>query len=253
MRVPRAYEQLAAEIRDRILRGELRDGDRLPSETALATEACVSRSTVREAIRILQEDGFVQRMSPRGMVVCGPNDERAHRELRDALRSQNVNFSRLYEALSLLEPELTRLAALRRAEADVGALFEHLAMQEQSTSDFGLWNRLDQEFHLKIARLSGNAVLVLARTSISELLLPVLAVSTQHESQTLEALAYHRELVLLIEAQDPEAAKLAARRHINAFRRRWERSGFALDAVIDQLAKDGRLQGPDEETDGGRE
>ena len=70
--ISRAYEQLAGQIRARILAGELAEGDRLPSELALAREAQVSRGTVREALRLLEEAGFVERASPRILVVAPP-------------------------------------------------------------------------------------------------------------------------------------------------------------------------------------
>ena len=69
VRVTRAYEQLAAVLRRRIDSGALKPGDRLPSETGLAQQAGVSRSTVREALRTLQEAGFIERASPKVMVV----------------------------------------------------------------------------------------------------------------------------------------------------------------------------------------
>ena len=73
--ISRAYEQLAGQIRARILAGELAEGDRLPSELALAREAQVSRGTVREALRLLEEAGFVERASPRILVVRRPRGE----------------------------------------------------------------------------------------------------------------------------------------------------------------------------------
>lgn len=59
VRVTKAYEALATIIRERIVSGELADGDRIPSESTLAREAQVSRSTVREALRTLEEAGLV--------------------------------------------------------------------------------------------------------------------------------------------------------------------------------------------------
>ena len=81
--ISRAYEQLAGQIRARILAGELAEGERLPSELALARDAQVSRGTVREALRLLEEAGFVERTSPRILVVRHPRgDEPAVREAR---------------------------------------------------------------------------------------------------------------------------------------------------------------------------
>src|SRR5919197_2600619 len=110
---PPAYQQLAASIRQSIVDGELEPGHRLPSELALASQEGVSRSTVREALRVLQESGFIERASPRIFVVRAQDEEPAARAVIHALRRRTVTFSALHEALMLLEPELARLAAIR--------------------------------------------------------------------------------------------------------------------------------------------
>ena len=104
IKIARAYEQLAGLLRERITSGDLREGDRLPSETALAKQAGVSRSTVREALRILEQGGLVERASPRIMVVSDRTDVPAFRELRRELRRRNVTFHHLHEALLDLRP-----------------------------------------------------------------------------------------------------------------------------------------------------
>src|SRR3954451_21288730 len=90
IKIARAYEQLADLLRERITSGDLRKGDRLPSESALAEQAGVSRSTVREALRTLEQAGLITRASPRVMVVAGLDEDPAFRELRHELRRRNV-------------------------------------------------------------------------------------------------------------------------------------------------------------------
>src|ERR1700710_501974 len=119
IKIARAYEQLAGLLRERITSGDLRVGDRLPSESALAKQAGVSRSTVREALRILEQGGLVERASPRIMVVSDRSDNPGFRELRRAPRRRNVPFHHLHEALSTFDPELTRFAAIRASHDDL--------------------------------------------------------------------------------------------------------------------------------------
>src|SRR5919197_1991370 len=73
------YQRLAASIRESIVSGELPPGRRLPSELKLAEQTGVSRSTVREALRVLQESGFIERASPRIFVVSAQDEEPAAR------------------------------------------------------------------------------------------------------------------------------------------------------------------------------
>src|SRR3954451_17173906 len=106
VKVARAYEQLADLLRERITSGNLRAGDRLPSESSLAEQAGVSRSTVREALRTLEQARLIERKSPGVMLVACLDEAPAFRELRHELRRRNVTFHHLHEALVTLEPEL---------------------------------------------------------------------------------------------------------------------------------------------------
>jgi GntR family transcriptional repressor for pyruvate dehydrogenase complex len=232
----RAYEQLAAQIRGRILAGALNEGDRLPSELAIGREARVSRSTVREALRLLEESGFVERASPRILVVRRSHPEAgAVREATQALRRRNVTFADLHEALLAIDPALTRLATQQARETDVAALEEHLATQEQTLGDPHTWIALDDEFHTRIAEISGNSPLILARRPISVLLLPTMWRFVREERMTRAAFTYHQRIVEEIRAKDPEAAAFMTRKHINDFRRAWEHSGLDIHQTIGEL------------------
>lgn len=232
VRVARAYEQLADVLRERIQAGSLREGDRLPAEVALAQQAGVSRSTVREALRTLQEAGLIERSSPKVMVVSGHRDDSAHRELGAVMRRRNVTFRHLHEALLVLEPELTRLAAEHVDAADIRALRANLDAQQRCLEDFAAWSRLDIELHSMIAEMSGNPALIVARTPMIQLLVPVLYRFMNSSVLTIAALRYHHRILAEMEARDPGLAAAVARRHVNDFRIAWENSGLDLDSPI---------------------
>jgi DNA-binding FadR family transcriptional regulator len=236
VKVARAYEQLAALLRERITSGHLREGDRLPSEAALAEQAGVSRSTVREAFRTLEQAGLIERASPRVMVVARRTDDPVFRELRHELRRRNVTFHHLHEALVTLEPELARLAAMRADASDVEALWGFVATQEQNLDHFQEWSRLDVEFHLAIADLSANPALIIAREPITQLLLPLLHRFMDSTSMTEHATRYHRRIVSEIEAGDPDTAASVTRRHVNDFRTAWEKRGLDFHQEIANLS-----------------
>jgi GntR family transcriptional repressor for pyruvate dehydrogenase complex len=234
--VSRAYEQLAAEIRARIVAGELREGDRLPSELAIAREARVSRGTVREALRVLEEGGFVGRASPRILVVRTPQeDEPAVRETTRALRQSNVTFDDIHEALLALDPALTRLATERAQIEDIERLEQHLVGQERVLSQPETWSGLDDEFHILIAQMSGNVPLILARRPISAVLLPVVQRFVREERMTRAAFVFHERIVEQMRAGDPEAAEFMTRKHINDFRKAWEHAGLDVHLSVGQL------------------
>jgi GntR family transcriptional regulator, transcriptional repressor for pyruvate dehydrogenase complex len=231
--VSRAYEMLAGQIRGRILAGELREGERLPSELNLARAAAVSRSTVREALRVLEETGYVERASPRILVVRRPpQTEPALREVTQALRRSNVTFNDLHDALVTLDPALTRLATERVDDADIARLERHLEAQEKALAEPATWIRLDDEFHTMIAEMAGNPPLLLARRPISALLLPVMWRFVRDERMTRAAFTFHERIVEQIRAHDPEAAEFMTRKHINDFRRAWRHAGLDVHQSI---------------------
>ena len=170
------------------------------------------------------------------MVVRRPSEERAYRELHRALRRRNVTFHHLHEALLVLEPELTRLATMRADSArHRAARGQPPGRRRRASADFAEWNRLDQEFHLTIAEMSANPALVIARSPISDLLMPVLrrfVVSREHGERALD---FHHRILEEIQARDPEAAALMVRKHVNEMRTGWERAGLNFDAEIGEF------------------
>jgi GntR family transcriptional repressor for pyruvate dehydrogenase complex len=241
IKIARAYDQLAGLLRERITSGDLRVGDRLPSESALAEQAGVSRSTVREALRILEQGGLVERASPRIMVVADRSEGPGFRELRSALRQHNVTFHHLHEAMMTLDPELTRFAAQRADRSDVKELNEALEAQEEHLGHLAEWSRLDVEFHSMLAEIAANPALVIAREPISQLLMPALYRFMDTRDMAEHATKYHRRIVEEIEVRDPDTAAAVMRRHINDWRTAWERRGLDLhQEIIDLSSTDGR-------------
>jgi DNA-binding FadR family transcriptional regulator len=227
VRVPRAYEALARIIRDRIVSGELAEGDRIPSEAALAREARVSRSTVREALRTLEEGGMIARATPKVMIVKSVGEERATSEVQVALHRKNVTFEHLHEALMILEPEITRLAAQRAGATELQLLQENLHTQAEALEDVERWSELDQAFHLEIAEMSDNPALALARAPIADLLHPPLRTFLVAGDLIPRALASHRRILEEMQLHDGDGAALMARRHVNELRAIWVESGLA--------------------------
>lgn len=239
----RAYEALAARIRESILAGELPEGSRLPSEIVLSQHHGVSRSTVREALRLLQESGYLERTSPKILVVRVHSEEPAFRAMNHALRRRTVTFAALHESLMLLEPALAQRAAERRDDDDLAALRRNLDLQQAHLEAFSAWCQLDEDFHVAIAEASANAPLVLARATLGRLLVPTVAQFVRDERATRAGTDFHERIYEQIEAGDGELAGVIARRHVEDFHAAWERSGQGyyrdISSLIDAARTDG--------------
>jgi DNA-binding GntR family transcriptional regulator len=193
-------DQVLTELRRRIVEAEYGPGERL-REDRLASDFGVSRNPVREALRVVEAEGFVHVEPRRGAVVAVP-DERTMREL--------------FAVRALLEPLAARLAAERASRADLVALRELLDAAREATDDgdYARVAELNTALHARVAELSGNRWVVQFSATmyrhvqwVFRLGAPVRAVHSWEE---------HVRLVEALEAGDADAAGRAAAEHVHA-------------------------------------
>ena len=124
-RVRKAYEQVADQLRELIMTGELAPGERLPNEALLAREFGVSRATVREALRVLAAQNLLRtaKGAGGGSYVTLPTVDHISEFLRSNINllteSRDVTLDELIEARELLEVPAARLAAARRSRGRI--------------------------------------------------------------------------------------------------------------------------------------
>jgi DNA-binding FadR family transcriptional regulator len=226
-----AYEQLVDIIREQIVSGELRAGDRLPTELSIAAEAGVSRSTVREALRSLEQAGLLHRLSRKTVVVSDPDvttPPPGSPLLLDAaeLRRHRVTFRDIHEAALLVDPELTRLATIRAMPHDLDRLAANLEEQGASMDNFERWLALDNDFHNTIAEIAANVPLIMARRILGELQSPSQWEFMQRGAALRSAYGMHQRILQQMVARDDESAALMARKHVLECRDIWLEAGF---------------------------
>jgi GntR family transcriptional regulator, transcriptional repressor for pyruvate dehydrogenase complex len=224
---PAAYELVVDQIRRALALGRFNPGDMLPSERGLAQQLGVSRTVVREAIRVLEGEGLLEvtrGASGGSRVLPAARDQRlSAAELRDqADEIQQVTDFRL-----ATECAAARGAALHRSEAESARLQELVELQEElleaaaQTDDESERTRLtsrfievDNRFHLSVAAASHNHYLQQAvETGRINMRRPV---GTIFATTTDDVNFQHREIADAIEAADPEAAEAAMANHIRA-------------------------------------
>ncbi|CAN5358364.1 FadR/GntR family transcriptional regulator [soil metagenome] len=240
VRVEPAYKAVSAEIERNILNGAIRPGEPLPTEQELSERFCVHRSTVREAIRQVEQEGLVQRREGRRLFVCLPGlFELAPRAAR-MLLLQQTTFQELWEVAVTLEPLAARLAALQAQPADlaqIDANIEATAVLTKegaaSEADNAALVDLDVEFHALVGRASHNRALMLAREPVSLLYKPTLfqlhVLLPQSKARNLAA---HRNIAKALHARNADAAAEWTRKHMVDFQRGFAIAGLSMSSAL---------------------
>ena len=222
----RASEAIYEQIRQLILAGELKPGDRLPSERSLMESLQRSRPTIREALRMLEHAGFIRTVpGMNGAVVREPGADEAQESLMSLLQTNKVTIGELSEYRLANETAVARWAAARRSEEDIAGLRTILDEAETLLSErrFEEFIGRDAAFHGALARAGENSVAALLAQILSRLTEPLMldAVRRQGEEENRDmcerVLAMHREILDAVAAGDPDAAERAMAVHIKAF------------------------------------
>lgn len=240
IRLEPAYKAVSAEIERSILEGALKPGAPLPTEQALAEHFGVHRSTVREAIRQVEQEGLLQRREGRRLFVTLPGlYDMAPRAAR-LLLLQQTTFHQLWQVAVIVEPLAARLAAEHADAMDLQALSTNTAMTaeltEQGAQTLDANARLvqlDVEFHALVGRASHNPALILAREPISLLYNPTLLKIHIELPQSKERnLAAHRAILKALQQRDGAAAEDWTRKHMVDFQRGFELAALDMSAPI---------------------
>jgi GntR family transcriptional regulator, transcriptional repressor for pyruvate dehydrogenase complex len=208
-------------------------GQRLPTEGELATQLGLNRSTVREALRSLEDTGLLVRGAGRRLAVSLPSvDDVAWRASR-AMGLGKVTFMELWETQTNLEPFAAGLAAMRGTPELAEALRANVANTRDHLQDDEAVIRLDIQFHRLVFEATRNRALVHAAQPVGMLLYPATKTLYRDVPQARHRLvAAHATIADAIIAGDKAKAEQWMAKHIRDFKRGYEVAGMSLDAPI---------------------
>ena len=162
VRQVRAFESVIQQVESAILQGRYAAGDRLPAERELQGLLDVSRNTLRESLRVLEQKGLVEiRKGNRGGIfVKEPNADSMTESLGFFVQSQRISMEQISEFRQDLEGLVTRRAALAARAGDTGEVRRLLDEAGRCAGEgVACWEefmRIDRDIHLALARLAGN-------------------------------------------------------------------------------------------------
>lgn len=217
----KVFERVAVQIEQRILAGDLRSGDRLPTERELAEQFQVSRTAVREALKILAQKGLVDMRPGRGtMVIDGASEALRHSlGLVMRLKLGEVGGSNmLVEVREILEVEIAALAAARVTDSETMVLREAVQTMDASLGDADAFIAADNQFHEALARATQNPLILALINSIVGLLSEQRKQIFSTEGGPQRGQVHHKRILECVTRHDVAGAREAMRAHLRQVR-----------------------------------
>lgn len=218
----RLYEKIVEQIQQRILDGDLHSGEQLPSERELGKQFGVSRTSIREAIRVLTQMGLVEVNHGRGTFVAEQNAN-AIRNTMDSMVAiaRKEGSGNLIELREILEPEIAALAAVRASDENLQAIREAVETMESAMQDptrYDEYIEADLDFHLCLAEGAGNPLFLVLIDLLVVQLRQQRVRAASKEGGLFRGQTHHWRILEAVENRDPDLARKVMCRHIKQIR-----------------------------------
>ena len=206
--------RIADQLSEMIANRRFLPGDKLPNELELADELQVSRTTLREALRILSTRGLVE--PRRGVGTFVTNSKSIHADY-DVLKIQNTNVTtkELYEMRLMFEPQAAYYACLRATEDELEPIFRNGELDEDMILRRDpLWDESEQKFHNSIASATHNQFITALLPVFNRAIHQGIILANEAPEVSEMTLHDHRVLMDYLRDRNPEGAKTAMYLHI---------------------------------------
>lgn len=228
-----AYRVVSEKIRNAIISGEIKAGELLPTETDLAEQFGVTRSTIREAIRLLEHGGILGRADRKRLVVTLPKTDAVGRSVSSALLMHQVTYEELWQVAMGLEPLASKLACTTATKKDKQLLAANLVRTHEVMNDHDALLDAEIEFHDLLANATHNSALLLARSPLNELFYPVAwGAVIRALSPGERILVAHQHIYGAICENNPDKAEEWMKKHMLDFRRGIELGNLGFDQPV---------------------
>jgi GntR family transcriptional regulator, transcriptional repressor for pyruvate dehydrogenase complex len=214
VRKTKVYTEVAGQIHRLIAEGRLNPGDKLPPERELAEVFGVSRTSVRDALRVLETQGLVEPRHGEGTVVRQIPIDAIVTPLADAVTASKDLTAALFDMRKMLEPPVARAAAFRATDEDVAALEQILARQAERVRAGAIAIEEDNAFHYRIAAAAKNQIVLRIMDVMMDLLRESRARWLQRPGRAEKSVEGHRGILEAIRGRDPDSAAERMRAHI---------------------------------------
>jgi DNA-binding FadR family transcriptional regulator len=214
----RVFEEIVGQLKQSILSGRFKPGDKLPTERELVEQFQVSRVAIREALRTLENSGFIvtRQGAGGGAFVTDLSFEFLANAFVDLFLANKISIPELHRVRLIIEPEIAKLAALATTPEYGQQLEKALEAEEISTSSLQEDIKLKTAVHYILAEMCGNRFLeAIVRSSMK--LTHTLIQMVNPDPSTMHPAGMHRPIVEAVVRGDPEASSTAMHTHTLEF------------------------------------
>jgi GntR family transcriptional regulator, transcriptional repressor for pyruvate dehydrogenase complex len=220
----RLYQRIVQQIEDAITRGELKPGQRLPSERELVTQFAASRPTVREALRVLESNGIVRSRpgDPNGPEILAFSPDGLVKQMTRLVQVDEVSIAELVSFRMILDGSACMLAARLRSDAELAEMEQTVVvMNDAIDKGYDHFSEADVAFHDAIAKAGRNALIQVCNKVVRGVVLSLISdrVRRARNSKALmrESLQHHVEVLEAIRARDGAAAARTSRKNLYTY------------------------------------
>ena len=229
LRAERLSDQVAAQLQGMVKSNTIQTGEKLPSERELCELLGVSRTVVREAVRLLVAKGLLEVRRGGGTVVRTPDTALASEMMTMLLGGgKDVAFTHVQEVRRLLEVEIAGLAAERRDAADLDRMELQLRLMVEHNADPEQWAKADVAFHAAIAIATHNPLYPVLIGSIADMLIEVRRTGISLPDTPGKAYKHHQQIFTQIGGADRAGARKAMQDHLRESEETFQKARFML-------------------------
>ena len=212
------HEQIVNQVQALIEKGRLKHGDQLPPERELASIFKVSRHTVREAIRILEQKKILRSRPGSGTFIILEDESSVVEFMVRAIFREKNTLSEIFQFRELLEPQIAGLAARNATQKNISVLEDILEKQKLELGNTIESKELDEKFHLALAKATGNSVLFQVVELFGHILLKSRHEDSQSPYRNKLSIEGHNKILDAIKDADSRAANKLMAGHLDAIR-----------------------------------
>lgn len=224
IRRSKLHELVSRKLEDMIRSGELKPGDRLPSERDIMTAYGIGRPAVREAFLSLESKGFITTESGRRACVVAPSVDNIVTTL-DSVVGRIINergsLKNLFDARKFIEAAMARQAAMVIDKVHLAELREALEANRQAIGNRSLFMETDIEFHRILFRVCDNPVFDAVHTAVVNWLMEQWRKIERSDSTEKLAFQGHLQITNAVGKGDPSAAEKAMNKHLSSSWATW--------------------------------